>query len=159
MKVSLRRKWNSAQGINNFSDVLSKFTTNRCATINVNGHGDHNYILVAFSWNENSSIGPLIWRWRKCKSFDMTCGTNVEVSNVSLGFKIIHIFIFYSERIGYWYFMGVFNKTIVPLPRPGYGILLYWPTRHHYRQVSNAPSSEIIVDYCVFNSMQHQMNL
>ena len=52
-----------------------------------------------------------------------------------------------------------FNETIIPLPRPGYGILLYWSTRHHYREVSNAPSSGIIVDYCVFNSMQHQMDL
>ena len=62
MKVSLGRKWNLAQGIHNFSDVFSKFTTNRCATINVNGQADHNYILVAFSRNEYSSIVPLIWR-------------------------------------------------------------------------------------------------
>ena len=55
--------------------------------------------------------------------------------------------------------MGVFNKTIIPLPRPGHGILLYWPTRHYYRQVSNTRSSGIIVDYCVLNSMQHQMDL
>ena len=48
MKVSLGRKWNLAQGISNFSDVFSKVTTNRCATINVNGHADHKYILKGY---------------------------------------------------------------------------------------------------------------
>ena len=29
---------------NNFSVVFSKSTTNRCATIDVNGHADHDYL-------------------------------------------------------------------------------------------------------------------
>ena len=35
----------------------------------------------------------------------------------------------------------------------------YYIGQRGIRQVSNAPSGGIIVDYCVFNSMQHQMDL
>ena len=66
----------------------------------------------------------------------------------------------YWERIHHCYFMGVFDKKkkIIPPRLPRYGIIL-WPTVDTYRQVSNARSRGIIVDYCVFNSMQHQMDL
>ena len=71
-----------------------------------------------------SSIGPMVftqmqkfWRYRQC-------GTSVKVYNVSFG-----LFIFYWERIDHWYFMGVFNKTIIPIPLSGYGIIL-WATKH-----------------------------
>ena len=62
MKDSLGRKWKLAHGKNNFSVVFSKSTTNRCATINVNGHADHDYFLRFLEMSIHQLIGPLIWR-------------------------------------------------------------------------------------------------
>ena len=66
-----------------FSGVFSKLTTNRCVTINVNGHADHNYAW-RFSRNEyvifiKRPVGVEV----NAKVFIETCSTSLKVSNVS----------------------------------------------------------------------------
>ena len=65
-----------------------------------------------------------------------TCSTSVKVSNVS--------FLFTHISFGK-------NRSL--------DMDLFYGQRGTYRQVSNARSRGIIVHYCVFNSMQHQMDL
>ena len=56
VKISGKRKvWAGVR-------VNSKSTTNRCATINVNGHADHDYFLRFLEMSIHQLIGPLIWR-------------------------------------------------------------------------------------------------
>ena len=104
-----------------FSDVFSKITTNRCATINVNGR-NHAW---RFSRNEYVIfINRPVRADANAKVFIETCSTSVKVSNVFFGlFIFIHI---------------LFGNN---------------------RSLANEISCGIIVDYCVFNFMQHQMGL
>ena len=112
-----------------FADVFSKLTTNRCATINVNGQADHNYAW-RFSRNEyvifiNRPFG-VDGVEANAKVFIETCSTSVQVSNVSFGlFTLFHI---------------SFGKN------RSLDMELFYGQRGTYRQVSNARSRGIIAD-------------
>ena len=104
-----------------FQMFFSKITTNRCATINVNGR---NYVW-RFSRNEYVIfINRPVRADANAKVFIETCSTSVKVSNVFFG-----LFIFIHISFG------------------------------DNRSLANEISCGIIVDYCVFNFMQHQMGL
>ena len=122
--------------MNNFSVVFSKSTTNRCATINVNGHADHNYWgpFLEMSIHQYRSVNlaltqmQMFWYWHVVLLWKSLMSHSVYS----------YLFIFYWERIEHWYFMFFFfNKTIIPLSLPGYGITL-WPARHVQASIQRA---------------------
>ena len=127
VKVNFGRKWKLAQGKYDFSDVCSKLTTSRCASINVNGRSDHNYLWRFFFRNLVISLSPMaftqmpkFWRlidmWHQCDS--LWCV-----------FRFIHIYSYFIGKESIIDILWVFliKQSFHP-PPSGYG-MISWPTR------------------------------